>query len=69
MNNTDKIKTPMWECKMFKELDTIVGTKNVYLLSGDHDQDMFLREDDMGTSHWELLMGCYHQGLDLYCVF
>jgi hypothetical protein len=44
------------------ELVTPVGTKNQFYLSGNRDEDRFLTENDMSVSHWELLMGCSHQG-------
>lgn len=33
-----------------------------YSLSGRLDEDMFLTEGNMSKEHWEMLMGCYHQG-------
>ncbi len=38
------------------------GTRKYHTFSGDHDNDYFEGEDDMSPSHWELLMGCHHQG-------
>ena len=38
------------------------GTRVMCTLSGNYDEDIFLTKEDMGESHWELLMGCYHQG-------
>ena len=33
-----------------------------FLLIGDHDEDYFLTKDNLGAFHWEMLLGCYHQG-------
>lgn len=44
------------------ELVGKTGCRNIKTLSGNHDEDIFLTKDDMSASHWELLMGCYHQG-------
>ena len=38
------------------------GTRVMHTLTGNYDEDVFLTKDDMGEKHWELLMGCYHQG-------
>jgi hypothetical protein len=34
----------------------------IFELSGDHDDDYFLSQDDMSQEHWDVLMSCYHQG-------
>lgn len=44
------------------DLVTLVGTKIYHTLSGDHDEDYFLTQDDMSEGHWEMLMSCHHQG-------
>lgn len=36
-------------------------TLKVFELSGNHDEDYFLTEDDLGE-HFELLDACHHQG-------
>jgi hypothetical protein len=38
------------------------GCKVQFYLSGNRNEDRFLGPKDMSESHWELLMGCYHQG-------
>ena len=39
-----------------------VGTRDIRYLSGDIDNDRFLTKNDLGESHYDLLMNCYHQG-------
>lgn len=36
--------------------------KSIYRLSGERDRDRFLSASDMSQLHWDLLMGCHHQG-------
>lgn len=38
------------------------GCRNIRYLSGDHEQDVFLTPEEVGAKHWELLIGCHHQG-------
>lgn len=38
------------------------GCRQIRYLSGNHDEDVFLRPCDLGNAHWNLLMGCHHQG-------
>lgn len=48
---------------MYHNTDLLVnGTRKQHYLTGDHDEDYFIGPDDMSLSHWQLLMGCYHQG-------
>lgn len=48
--------------KMTNELITKTGTRIIHYLSGNHDQDSFLDRTCMSNAHFDLLMGCYHQG-------
>lgn len=41
---------------------TLYKTDSKYILSGDHDNDMFLTDKDMNSVQWDILMGCSHQG-------
>ena len=36
--------------------------KKIHVLTGDHDQDYFLTQEDMSEDHWNMLMSCHHQG-------
>lgn len=38
------------------------GCKIYHSLSGDHDTDYFLTQNDMSESHWSLLLACHHTG-------
>lgn len=40
------------------DLITPVGTRIYHTLSGNHDEDYFLTQEDMSKGHWELLMSC-----------
>jgi len=42
------------------ELTVIKSDK--YYLSGNHDDDYFLSQDDMSEELWDVLMSCHHQG-------
>ena len=36
--------------------------KITHILSGNHDNDLFITQDEIGDYHWGSLMSCYHQG-------
>lgn len=45
------------------DLIDVTGCRKMFTLSElGHDDDYFLKREDMSEAHWNLLMACHHQG-------